>query len=65
MIRNAVTTLLIHPDEHLVLMGRRSSVGAFANELVFPGGVIDSSDEAATHLRGTVMSQSFDRLSMR
>src|SRR5690625_35634 len=44
MLRHAVTTLVIHPDENRVLMGRRSSVGSFANQLVFPGGVVEEAD---------------------
>lgn len=43
-LREAVTTLVMHEDNRRVLMARRSSVGAFANALVFPGGVIDEAD---------------------
>jgi len=46
--RPSVTTLVIHHDQPVVLMGRRSGVGAFAHQLVFPGGVIDPEDARDT-----------------
>lgn len=50
MLRQAVTTLVMHEDASRVLMVKRSKVGAFPNSLVFPGGKIDEADASESHL---------------
>jgi 8-oxo-dGTP pyrophosphatase MutT (NUDIX family) len=54
--RLAATVLLLRDDPFQVLMVRRRRGGTFSNALVFPGGVIESSDADAAwlpHLTGT------------
>lgn len=49
-VRQAVTTLVVHPDASRVLMVKRSRIGAFPDSLVFPGGKIDEADASDAHL---------------
>lgn len=44
-VRQAATVLLLRDDPFEVLMVRRRHGGTFSNALVFPGGVIDASDQ--------------------
>jgi len=49
-VRQAATVLLLRDDPFEVLMVRRRQGGTFSNALVFPGGVIDASDQDAAWL---------------
>lgn len=42
----SVTVLLLHDDPFEVLMVRRPSRGSFASALVFPGGVVEPTDDS-------------------